>query len=331
METGGPIEVKRPPSGIGGWLAFFIFGLFGNGVLSLINALSLSRSAASSSEYIVVSFEVALAALAFSSAVQLLRIKNQGITLAKIFLCSNLVVTALVVLGTFVESTGSGSASKAAQDSGRALLFSMLWLLYFKQSVRVRNTFRMTGKSKPPAAIPTQSPVVLEAAPPVAADAIPPVILKTTHRSGSLKYVLAGAVTLALVLGVMSVRVARSSAEKQAAIVSAPTIFYDDIAYQEDGRQFSTAFALESTCSGLSLMTWTNHTSEERMLGLKSEWHLSYATSPESGHGGGALYHRHAGADDGNFDFQVGFSSDQPGEAAQKVCSIVTSRGGTIR
>ena len=216
METAEAIEAKTPPCGIGGWLVVLILGLFGSGVLNLINALSMSRSSPSTTEYIVMFFGLVLAALAFSAAVQLLRIKNQGITLAKIFLCSNLGVTALVVLGTFVQSTGGGSASAAAEDLGRALLFSMLWFLYLDQSVRVRNTFGITGKSKPLAAVETPPPVVLKAAPPLAVESAPPVILKTTRRSDTLKYVLIGVVALALV-GVIGVRVARSSAEKQAA------------------------------------------------------------------------------------------------------------------
>src|ERR1019366_7825104 len=41
--------------------------------------------------------------------------------------------------------------------------------------------------------------------------------------------------------------------------IDAPMVFFDDIAYPKVGNEFSAAFALEPSCNGLSLMTWTNH------------------------------------------------------------------------
>jgi hypothetical protein len=114
--------------------------------------------------------------------------------------------------------------------------------------------------------------------------------------------------------------------------IDAPTVFFDDIDNLEGGNDFSAAFALEPTCSGISLMTWRNHTDEERMLGLRSEWNLSYWAA--EGQRFGIVYHRHSGAIEGMsvmFDFNIGFRADNPEDAARKVCSIIKSHGGKIR
>ena len=328
MERADEIESKTPPSGIGGLLVFFIFGLFGNAAFNAFKAVKILLSSPSPIAYIDVLLDLALAGLAFFAAVQLVRVKNQGIRLSKVFIWLNGGVSILIAVGSFAQAPGTSDASMALTTLGRTLLFSMLWLMYLERSVRVRNTYGIVGKPKElstePPSPETGQPIAIEPASQVASKI-------TRHPAKTLKYILASVAICALVvvLGIAHRVMAGSPVEKQT--TSPPTIFFDDIAYAQDGNDFSTAFALESKCAGLSLMTWTNHTSEERMLGLKSEWSLSYATSPESGRGGGALYHRHAGADLGNFDFQVGFSSDRPEDAAQKVCLIVTSRGGTIR
>ena len=113
--------------------------------------------------------------------------------------------------------------------------------------------------------------------------------------------------------------------------IDAPTVVFDDISYPEDGNEFSAAFALEPTCSGLSLMTWSKHTDQERLVGLeRSEWNLSYFATGAGGWAG-AVYHRHSGARPDKFDFQVGFIADSPKDAARQLCSIMKSHGGKIR
>ncbi len=112
--------------------------------------------------------------------------------------------------------------------------------------------------------------------------------------------------------------------------IDAPTVFFDDISYPKVGNEFSAAFALEPSCSGLSLMTWMNHTDEERGLGMeKSEWNLTYyPIGAELRHGAVYHYHRHMPPE---FDFEVDFGAVSPEEAARKVCSIIKSHGGKIR
>ncbi len=80
MERADEIESKTPPSGIGGLLVFFIFGLFGNAAFNAFKAVKILLSSPSPIAYIDVLLDLALAGLAFFAAVQLVRVKDQGIS-----------------------------------------------------------------------------------------------------------------------------------------------------------------------------------------------------------------------------------------------------------
>lgn len=97
-------------------------------------------------------------------------------------------------------------------------------------------------------------------------------------------------------------------------------LFLDNIAYKDDGEEFANAFAQEPSCSGLSLMLWTDHTAEERMRGMKARWWVSYA------HVGSRVASvRVQQKDTGMID---GARTRTPAEAARWVCSIVKGSGG---
>jgi hypothetical protein len=106
-------------------------------------------------------------------------------------------------------------------------------------------------------------------------------------------------------------------------------IFLDNIAYHDDGDEFASAFASEKTCSGLSLMLWTNHTDEERLQGMKARWWMHYAhIVPQA-----ALTSINRYPDDSDV---AGPSIVKDGgsrtakEAVRWACFIVKHKGGTV-
>ena len=84
-----------------------------------------------------------LAALAFSSAVLILRKNPRGILLSKVFIGSNLLVTILAVIGSVGDANALGASSAVM---GRVMLSSLIWITYLHQSVRVKNTFGVAAK-----------------------------------------------------------------------------------------------------------------------------------------------------------------------------------------
>jgi ribosomal protein L40E len=131
---------KKSPSGIGGWLVFFIFGLFASGLASGFASLNMSFDA---SNAVAIGIGLVLAALAFSSAVLILRKNPRGILLSKVFIVSNLLVSILAVIGSVGDPTALGASSAVM---GRVMLSSLIWITYLHQSVRVKNTFGVAAK-----------------------------------------------------------------------------------------------------------------------------------------------------------------------------------------
>ncbi len=136
--------------------------------------------------------------------------------------------------------------------------------------------------------------------------------------------------TLAVVFGsLMSMSCKSRSAPASGDSISPPTsngsvLFLDNIAYKEDGEEFANAFAQEPSCTGLSLMLWTNHTHEERMRGMKARWWVSYA-HVESG---GTAFVGVDRKDKEGASLRMIDGARTPTEAAQWVCSIVKKKGG---
>ena len=126
---------KKSPSGIGGWLAVFIFGLFASGLASAFESLNMPFDA---SNAVAIGLGLVLAALAFSSAVLILRKNPRGILLSKVFIGSNLLVSILAVIGSVGDPTALGASSAVM---GRVMLSSLIWITYLHQSIRVKNTF----------------------------------------------------------------------------------------------------------------------------------------------------------------------------------------------
>ena len=152
MESSETMEVNKNPSGIGGWLAFFIVGLFVNGTMLSFESLNMPLDASNTLPMLM---GLSLAVLAFSAAVLLLRTNPRGILLAKVFIGTNLLVHGLAIVGSLGDARAVGAASA---DMGRVLLFSLIWITYLQQSVRVKNTFgfrservdRATGSQEVP-------------------------------------------------------------------------------------------------------------------------------------------------------------------------------------
>lgn len=100
-------------------------------------------------------------------------------------------------------------------------------------------------------------------------------------------------------------------------------LFLDNIAYKDDGEDFANAFAQEPSCSGLSLMLWTDHTDEERMRGMKARWWVSYAHVGSPDVASVAVQKKDKGGPLLMID-----GAKNPTEAARWVCSIVKRKSG---
>ena len=140
MESAETMEVKKNQSGIGGWLAFFILGLFVSGAILSFESLNLPLDASNALPMLM---GLSLAVLAFSAAVLLLRTNPRGILLAKVFIGTNLLVHSLAIVGSLGDARAVGAASA---DMGRVLLFSLIWITYLQQSMRVKNTFGLRSE-----------------------------------------------------------------------------------------------------------------------------------------------------------------------------------------
>jgi predicted permease len=123
-----------PLVGIGGWLALFIFALFMTALIDFGQALN-------SNEGWLALLSGALATTAAMAAVQLFRVKKQGVTLAKIFLCSNVAVHLLAVLILYASTDGSQTATNSIVSCIKPVIWSGVWLAYLLNSKRVKNTY----------------------------------------------------------------------------------------------------------------------------------------------------------------------------------------------
>ena len=81
---------------------------------------------------------------------------------------------------------------------------------------------------------------------------------------------------------------------------------------------------MEPACKGLSLMTWTGHTDEERKVGLNAKWELMYWhwswNAPDTAYA--SIYRNH---------HHVTTFDTTPQDAARKVCFVVKGKGGKVR
>jgi hypothetical protein len=121
--------------GIHGWLAWFVVAMFVNGVIIIGESLNVPAG----TSIIFCALVAGLGLVAVAAGVQLLRKKKPGLLLAKVFLVGNIVLNGLAVVGSLGDDVTTRVTSVVS--FGRVLLFSALWLLYLKKSVRVKNTF----------------------------------------------------------------------------------------------------------------------------------------------------------------------------------------------
>ena len=139
-------SLKKSPSGIGGWLGFFVFSLFGNGVLLSFESLNMKLEI---SNAVPMGLGLLLAVLAFWSAILILRKNPRGILLSKVFIGGNLFLDILAMLGSIHDPSALVAASVGL---ARVATFSLIWITYLQRSVRVRNTFAFAA-NKPQAGL----------------------------------------------------------------------------------------------------------------------------------------------------------------------------------
>lgn len=128
-------NMEKRLCGIHGWLALFVFAMFVNGLVIIGESLNVPAG----TSIIFCALVAGLGLVAIAAGVQLVRKKKQGLLLAKVFLVGNIVLNGLAVIGSLGDDVTTRVASVVS--FGRVLLFSALWLLYLKRSVRIRNTF----------------------------------------------------------------------------------------------------------------------------------------------------------------------------------------------
>lgn len=106
---------------------------------------------------------------------------------------------------------------------------------------------------------------------------------------------------------------------------TAPTIYLGDQGADND-FVFSSAFASEPACSGLSAMGYANHTEKERWSALNSKWEVFYSevTNPfGKDYSVTRIYHNHRHV--------ATFYSPNATTAARRACFIVQGRGGKVQ
>jgi hypothetical protein len=161
-------EKVKELRGVGGWLAFFTFGCFlsplvmvgqtvaawsGLAGASWINLVSMAPLFAFAKGY-EISGEIALGASMLALGVLILRKHPAAgqaalivLTILPVFYLSDMAITAASVSQLHVTLHQMGRpilrSDTSAEDVQmlRAVIASLLWLLYFLKSKRVRNTF----------------------------------------------------------------------------------------------------------------------------------------------------------------------------------------------
>lgn len=116
--------------GVSGWLGLFVFGLGLGGVISIISSFAMDFSALSL-------IDVAIGAYAIYTCYLLIKIKSNAVKNTKIILFIYL-ITNLLWLVVEPESVAS---EDSYSNPARGLVFSIVWLLYFFLSSRVKNTY----------------------------------------------------------------------------------------------------------------------------------------------------------------------------------------------
>ena len=116
--------------GVGGWLGLFVFGLGLGGIIDIISSFAMDFSVLSL-------IDVAIGAYAIYTCYLLIKIKPKGVINAKIILFIYLIINLLWL----VVEPESVSSEDSYSNPVRGLIFSIVWLLYFFLSSRVKNTY----------------------------------------------------------------------------------------------------------------------------------------------------------------------------------------------
>lgn len=122
-------EQKEKLAGVGGWLAYFIFGLFLSAGITIISSFA---------EFEVYSLiDIGIAVYALYVGYLLATIKPNAVKNAKIISGVYIAVNLLVI----VLDPESISTEEGIFNPARGLFVSIIWLLYFYNSKRVKATY----------------------------------------------------------------------------------------------------------------------------------------------------------------------------------------------
>jgi hypothetical protein len=152
-----PKRVPEPLTGVGGWLAFFIFGLVILGPFFAFTDIGYAAKFLRALIDRTVRPAEGVATLAawltylgvriygVYAGVELWRVRPNAVSEAKRFLLMYATTTAVIVLVRFTWATLNGHAVQNRLDLMmelfRALAYSAVWYAYLVRSVRVENTY----------------------------------------------------------------------------------------------------------------------------------------------------------------------------------------------
>jgi len=157
VEKKEKIEIK----GIGGWLSFFLFGLFVSIIASIIVGISdisgiletagLAKAWVYGFTLLDALYFGGLSAFAIYTFKAFLKLKENAVSLGKMYLI--LIFSTNLVSVIFSAFTGEPIVAETSYlDSSqmvvRSLVFGVIWFLYLTFSKRVNNTFPKENKDR---------------------------------------------------------------------------------------------------------------------------------------------------------------------------------------
>lgn len=157
-KCGKPIEVEKKEKieikGIGGWLSFFLFGLFVSIIINLIAGISdisgiletagLTKTWIYSLAFLDVLYFGGLIAFTIYTIRAFSKLKENAVSLGKMYLImifSTNLISVIFSLFTGEPIATETSYLDSSQMVVRSLVFSVIWFLYLTFSKRVNNTF----------------------------------------------------------------------------------------------------------------------------------------------------------------------------------------------
>lgn len=127
------MEDKPALRGIGGWLLLFCIGT------TIVNPLISTALAAQPNLGVVPRiFYLLFAGFSFYTGISLWRVRTNALRLVAVYFITALAIGALWVMESVVKWPTAGGSNASA---GGSVLGTLVWLLYFHRSERIRGTF----------------------------------------------------------------------------------------------------------------------------------------------------------------------------------------------